>query len=104
MGHVHLQYAQRLQFQFLGTWNQTTLFTYIIQRHCIFQYYIYGLWGLYHGTHQYLKAKMFALGEWYSCRGLAVVVNSGVSTLGYKLLILTLSVRMGVVYGVLGEL
>ena len=24
-----------------------------------------------------LKAKTFALGEWYSCRGLAIVANSG---------------------------
>ena len=31
-----------------------------------------------------LKAKIFALGEWYSCTGLAVVANSGVSTLGFK--------------------
>ena len=31
----------------------------------------------------WLKAKTFTLGEWYSCRGLAVVVNSGVSTLGF---------------------
>ena len=30
------------------------------------------------------KAKIFALGEWYSCRGLAVVANSGVLTLGFK--------------------
>ena len=25
-----------------------------------------------------LKAKVFALGEWYSCRGLAVVANSSI--------------------------
>ena len=30
------------------------------------------------------KAKIFALGGWYSCRGLAVVANSGISTLGFK--------------------
>ena len=29
-------------------------------------------------------ANIFALGEWYSCRGLALVANSGVSTLGFK--------------------
>ena len=28
-----------------------------------------------------LKAKIFTLGEWYSCRGLAFVANSGISTL-----------------------
>ena len=32
-----------------------------------------------------LKAKSFTQGEWYSCRGLAVVANSGVSTLGLRL-------------------
>ena len=31
-----------------------------------------------------LKAKLLALGEWYSCRRLALVANSGVSTLGFK--------------------
>ena len=31
-----------------------------------------------------LKAKIFALGEWYSCRGLALLRNSGISTLGFK--------------------
>ena len=31
-----------------------------------------------------LKAKIFAPGEWYSCRGLAVEANSGVLTLGFK--------------------
>ena len=25
-----------------------------------------------------------ALGEWYSCRGVALVANSGISTLGFK--------------------
>ena len=30
------------------------------------------------------KAKIFTLGEWYSCRGLALVANRGVSTLGFK--------------------
>ena len=28
---------------------------------------------------------MFALGEWYSCRGLPLVANSGVSTLGFNM-------------------
>ena len=32
-----------------------------------------------------LKAKIFTLGEWYSCRGLAVVTSSGVLTLGFKI-------------------
>ena len=32
-----------------------------------------------------LKAKLLALGEWYSCRGLVLVANSGVSSLGFKL-------------------
>ena len=32
-----------------------------------------------------LKARFFALGECYSCRGLALVANSGVSTLGFKM-------------------
>ena len=36
-----------------------------------------------------LKAKIFALGEWYSCRGLAVVANSGVLTLGFNLFTVT---------------
>ena len=27
---------------------------------------------------------MFSLGEWYSCRGLAVVANSGVEPLGFN--------------------
>ena len=31
-----------------------------------------------------LKAEIFALREWYSCRGLAVVANSAVSTLGFN--------------------
>ena len=31
-----------------------------------------------------LKAKNFALGEWYSCRRLAFVSNSGISTLGFN--------------------
>ena len=31
------------------------------------------------------QAKIVALGEWYSCRGLAVAANSGVSTLGLKM-------------------
>ena len=31
-----------------------------------------------------LKAKFFALGEWYSYAGLAVVANNGVSTLGFR--------------------
>ena len=31
-----------------------------------------------------LKAKMFALGEWYSCRRLAFAVNSGIATLGFE--------------------
>ena len=31
-----------------------------------------------------LKAKIFALGEWYSCRRLAFVSNSGISTLGFN--------------------
>ena len=31
-----------------------------------------------------LKTKIFAPVEWYSCRGLAVVANSGISTLGFK--------------------
>ena len=31
-----------------------------------------------------LKSKIFALGEWYSCRGLALVANRGVSTLGFN--------------------
>ena len=31
-----------------------------------------------------IKANIFALEEWYSCRGLAVVANSGVSILGLK--------------------
>ena len=31
-----------------------------------------------------LKVKIFAPGEWYRCRRLAVVANSGVSTLGFK--------------------
>ena len=31
-----------------------------------------------------LEAKIFALGEWYSCRRLAVVPNSGVSTWGLR--------------------
>ena len=34
--------------------------------------------------HCYSNAKIFALGEWYSYRGLAVVANSEVSTLGFK--------------------
>ena len=29
-------------------------------------------------SHAVLKAKVFALGEWYSCRGLALVANSGI--------------------------
>ena len=33
-------------------------------------------------SHTYLKAKIFTLREWYSCRGLALVANSGISTLG----------------------
>ena len=32
-----------------------------------------------------LKAKIFALGEWYSYRGLALTANSGVSTLGFNM-------------------
>ena len=32
-----------------------------------------------------LKAKIFTQGEWYNYRGLAVVANSGVSTLGLRL-------------------
>ena len=28
-----------------------------------------------------LKAKIFSLGEWYSCRGTALLANSEVSTL-----------------------
>ena len=32
----------------------------------------------------YERVVIFGLGEWYSCRGLAVVANSGVSTLGYS--------------------
>ena len=31
-----------------------------------------------------LKDQDFALGEWYSCRGLAVVANSGVSLWGLR--------------------
>ena len=31
-----------------------------------------------------LKVKIFVLGQWYSCRGLALVANSGVSALGLK--------------------
>ena len=31
-----------------------------------------------------LKAKIFALGEWYGCRGLAVVANSGALTFAFK--------------------
>ena len=31
-----------------------------------------------------LKAKIFTLGEWYSCRGLALVASSVISTLGFK--------------------
>ena len=31
------------------------------------------------------KAKIFALGEWYSCRGLAVVANSGVWFWGFNM-------------------
>ena len=31
-----------------------------------------------------LEAMIFALGEWYSCRGLALVANSGISTMGFK--------------------
>ena len=37
-----------------------------------------------------LKAKMSALGEWYRCRGLAVVANSGVSTVGFNQIYLVL--------------
>ena len=36
------------------------------------------------GTDLGLKAKISVLGEWYGCRVLAVVANSGVSTLGFK--------------------
>ena len=35
-----------------------------------------------------LKAKIFTLGEWYSCR---VLANSGVSTLGLKRVFLSVS-------------
>ena len=31
-----------------------------------------------------LKVKIFALGKWYSCKGLALVANRGVSTSGFK--------------------
>ena len=31
-----------------------------------------------------VKSKIFALGEWSNCRGLAVAARSGVSTLGFK--------------------
>ena len=31
----------------------------------------------------YLKAEISALGEWYSCRRLAFVANSGISPLGF---------------------
>ena len=31
-----------------------------------------------------LKAKILALGELYSCRGLTLVANSGMSILGFK--------------------
>ena len=33
-----------------------------------------------------LKIKNFAVGEWYSCRGLALVANSGISTSGLGVL------------------
>ena len=33
----------------------------------------------------WLKAKIFALGEWYSCSGLALVPNSGVYILGFNI-------------------
>ena len=35
-----------------------------------------------------LKAKIFTLREWYSCRGLALVANSGVSTLGFTIFLI----------------
>ena len=38
----------------------------------------------FNSPHCGLKAKIFAQGKWYSCRGLAVVGNSGVSTLGFN--------------------
>ena len=31
-----------------------------------------------------LKAKVFALGEWYSCRGLALVASSEISILRFN--------------------
>ena len=33
-----------------------------------------------------LNTKIFALGEWYSCKGLTVVANSRVLTLGFNCL------------------
>ena len=36
-----------------------------------------------------LKAKIFTLWEWYSCRGLALVANNGVSTLGFNVFFIT---------------
>ena len=41
--------------------------------HCILIWYCY-----------MLKATILTLGEWYSCRGLALVAHSGVSPLGFK--------------------
>ena len=40
-------------------------------------------------TWSVLKAKIFALGEWNSCRGLTLVANSGVSTSGCKTFVST---------------
>ena len=55
------------------------------------------------GNQCYLKAKIFTLGEWYSCRRLAVVENSGVLPLGFKFIMLctwNLISARGIVYTV----
>ena len=36
-----------------------------------------------------LKAKIFTLGERYSCREITLVANSGISTLGFKWITVT---------------
>ena len=48
-----------------------------------------------------LKAKIFTLGEWYSCRGLSVVANSGVWTLGFRSYSNKLQTHMITTYDVL---
>ena len=47
-------------------------------------YYTINIFLLLSSSLLLLKAKIFALGEWYSCRRLAFVSNSGISTLGFN--------------------